>query len=160
MKVNHYLAILFLANYLMISCSSGDDEEFSLVGTNTSVADLSGNWNATRAVFDRYTSGPVAQTDVVAEGGTVTLNIQNTGRFTLTVTEQGAAPETTTGRLAFDEDLLVIFFDENPEDWEYFSITHSEPNLSISGGNGSAEWDFDGDGTEEPANVDFAFVRI
>lgn len=106
---------------------------FSLVGTNTSIAELSGNWNATIAEFYRATTSPGAQVDVVADGGTVTLNIQNTGRFTLTVTEQGEAPETTTGRMAFEEDLLVIFFDDDPEEWEYFSITHNEPNLSISG---------------------------
>lgn len=81
-------------------------------------------------------------------------------RFTLTVTEQGEAPETTTGRMAFDEDLLVIFFDDDPEEWEYFSITHNEPNLSISGGNGSAEWDFEGNGTEEQADVGFVFERV
>ena len=52
------------------------------------------------------------QVDLIAEGGTVTLNIQSSGRFTLTITKQGMSPETTTGRMAFDEDLLVVFFDE------------------------------------------------
>ena len=61
---------------------------------------------------------------------------------------------------AFDEDLLVVWFDDDPEEWEYFSITHNEPNLTISGGNGSAEYDIDGDGIEEPADVDFDFERI
>jgi hypothetical protein len=90
----------------------------------------------------------------------VTLNIQNSGRFTLTITEQGEAPEITTGRLAFDEDLLVVFFDDDPEEWEYYRITHNEPNLSISSLDGSATFDFDGDGTEEPAYVGFMFDRI
>lgn len=160
MKINLLLANLLLAISLLFSCDSGDDEdEFSLVGTNTSVAELSGNWNATTGSFGRAAEGPVVETDVVADGGTVTLNIQNSGRFTLTVTVQGEPPETTTGRMAFDEDLLVVFFDDDPEEWEYFSITHNEPNLTISGGNGSAEFDFDGDGTDEPADVHFVFVR-
>jgi hypothetical protein len=62
--------------------------------------------------------------------------------------------------MAFDEDLLVIFFDDDPGEFEFFGINHNEPNLSIQGGNGSAEFDFDGDGIKEPADVDFEFVRI
>ena len=146
---------------LVLSCSDDEGEDdFSLNGTNIAMADIAGNWNATKGLFGSAALGPVSETDVVAEGGSLTLNIQNTGRFTLTITENGQAPETTTGRMAFDEDLLVIFFDDDPEEFEFFSITHNEPNLFISGGNGSAEFDFDGDGVEEPANVDFEFTRI
>ncbi len=138
-----------------------DDEEgddFSLVGTNTSIAALTGNWNATSASFSNI-AGAVMETDVVAEGGTVTLNIQSNGRFTLTIAELGEAPETINGRMVFDEDLLVIFFDDDPDEWEYFGISHIEPNLSITGGNGLAEFDLDGDGVDEPVEVSFAFER-
>ena len=151
----------FLPAFLFIlSCSGDEDDEFSQVGTNTSIAEITGNWNATQGLFDRATEGPIAVIDVVAEGGSVTLNITSNGRFTLTVNQVGGATEVTTGSLAFDEDLLVVFFDDDPGEWEYFSITHNEPNLTISGGNGSSSFDFDGDGTEEPANVYFEFTRI
>ncbi len=151
--------LLFFICSILVSCDDGEGDEFSLVGTNTSISALTGNWNATKALFGN-TTGPVVAVDVVAEGGSVTLNIQGTGRFTLTITQQGETPENVTGRMAFDEDLLVIFFDDDPEEWEYFSITHSEPDLMVSGGNGSAGFDFDGDGTDEPADIDFEFVRI
>ena len=155
-----YLALLLVSLLLAYACDDEDDDDFTINGTNIAMADIAGSWNATKGLFGSTALGPVVETDVVADGGTLTLNIQSTGRFTLTITVAGQAPEVTTGRMAFDVDLLVIFFDDDPEEWEYFSITHNEPNLFISGGNGSAEFDFDGDGTDEPANVDFVFTRI
>ena len=159
MRTNLLIIYFLCAIIWLASCSDGEEDDFSLVGTNTSVAALAGNWNATSAIFGKSEVGPVIEIDVVAEGGTVILNIQNSGRFTLTITEQGAASETITGRMAFDEDLLVIFFDDDPEEWEYFGINHNEPDLSIWGGNGSAEFDFDGDGVDEPADIGFDFQR-
>lgn len=117
---------------LFYCCSSGNEEDpFSLVGTNTSVAEIAGNWNATQAIFSKKAAGPVVEVDVVADGGSVTLNIQTDGSFSVTVTETGSTPETSSGRLGFDEDLLVISFDDDPDEFEFFSVSHAEPNLSI-----------------------------
>jgi hypothetical protein len=163
MNSNFYSVLsALLCSFFIIACSSSDGEgdEFSLVGSNTSIAEIAGNWNATKGLFQSASLGPATETDVVAEGGSVTLSIQTTGQFSITVKEAGRTPDTSTGRMAFDEDLLVIFFDDDPGEWEYFGIVHNEPNLSIQGGNGSADFDFDGDGTKEPAYVDFEFVRI
>jgi len=159
--MNQLYSLLFIILFCgMFGCSEEGADDFSLVGTNISVSDISGSWNATQAIFSRTGPGPGAQVDVVAEGGSVTLQIQNDGRFTVTVTESGEAPEISTGRLGFDEDLLVISFDDDPEEFEFFGITHNEPNMTIQGGNGSAGFDFDGDGVEEAANIDFVLVRI
>ncbi len=163
MKIHSYfsLSTLFFCSIILTYCSSDEEgDEFSLVGTNTSIAEMAGNWNATKGVFQSASLGPASQTDVVGEEGSVTLSIQTTGQFSITVKEAGRTPKTSTGRMAFDEDLLVIFFDDDPGEFEFFGIVHNEPNLSIQGGNGSAEFDFDGDGSKEPANVDFEFVRI
>ncbi len=152
--------IFLVAGLVMLWACEGDDEDdFSLVGTETSVAALTGNWNATQGIFSSASAGPASQTDVVANGGSLTLNIQSDGRFTLTITKQAESPALSTGQLGFDEDLLVVYFDEDPDDFEFFAIAHNEPNLSISGGNGAIDFDFDGNGTDEPANVDFEFIR-
>ena len=146
---------------LIIACSSDSEEDgFTLDGTNIAMADIAGNWNATRALFGTAATGPITEVDVVDDGGSVTLNIQANGQFTITINQVGVPSEVTTGRMRFDEDLLVIFFDDDPNEWEFFGIFHNEPNLSINGGNGSVEFDFDGDGVDEPANIDFAFERI
>lgn len=143
----------------LFACSVGNaDDDFSLVGTHISVAEIAGNWTATRALFGRSAAGPVQEVDLVAEGGAVTLLIQTNGRFTLTIMRIGEAPEVSTGRLGFDEDLLVVSFDDDPDDFTFFGISYAEPNLSIRGG-AAATFDFDGDGVEEAADVAFDFVR-
>ncbi len=161
MKILSKITYLITLLLVIFSCSSDEDEDdFSLNGTNTSIAALAGNWNATSAIFGFAGEGPVMEYDVVAEGGSAALNIQSNGRFTLTIIQPGQSPENTTGDLRFDEDLLVVFFDDDPGEWEYFSITHNEPNLSISDSNATGEFDFDGDGILDPANLYFEFVRI
>lgn len=147
--------LLTLAS-LVIFLSCGSDDGPSLVGTDISIADIAGNWSATSAVFDIATAGPSIRVDVVEEGGSVILQIQNNGRFTLTVTVMGRAPEVSTGQMGFDEDLLTVSFDDDPDDFEFFGIQHTVTTLSI---NGPAEFDFDGDGTQEPAIVGLIFIR-
>lgn len=156
-------SLLVSINFLACSVFGGSDDEgfdqFSLEGTNVSTSDIAGTWNATRGLFGRSGEGPVVEVDVVAEGGSVTLSIQANGRFSVTVGYMGAL-DTSTGRFAFDEDLLVISFDDDPEEWEYFSIMHDEPNLFIMGGTVYEAFDYDGDGTDEDSDIDFIFVRI
>ncbi|MGI9544268.1 MAG: hypothetical protein ACR2MX_13495 [Cyclobacteriaceae bacterium] len=157
----YYLPLgMFLCTAVITSCSEDNGDDFSLTGTNISVSDIAGSWNATQAIFSKASVGPGMQVDVVADGGSVTLQIQSNGNFTVTVTESGEAPDVSTGRLGFDEDLLVISFDDDPDEFEFFGITHNEPNMTIQGGNGSAGFDFDDDGVEEPANIDFVLVRM
>ena len=88
-KVILPLTILFFST-LVFSCSSDEDEEgFTLNGTTIAMADISGNWNATRGVFQSSALGPAFQVDVVDEGGTITMSIQSDGKFSITVTETG-----------------------------------------------------------------------
>ena len=160
MNSSKLLYLLSLITILGLASCGDDDEEdgFSLVGTNFSISDITGTWNATQAIFGT-TSGAAISVDVVAQGGTVVLQISSNGNFQVTVTENGAAPETSSGRMGFDEDLLVISFDDSPDDYEFFGSTFNDPILTISGGNGLVEFDFDNDGSDEPADIDFILER-
>ncbi len=161
-KSTLFLILLMFPILFMIGCGDSEDgeDDFSLNGTIIAMSDIAGDWNATRGVFVKNATGPEVSIDVVGEGGTITLNIQTTGRFTITVTPLGEPADVTTGQMGFDEDLLVISFDSDPDEFEFFGITHNEPVLTIAGGNGAAEYDFDGDGLDEEAFVDFIFERI
>lgn len=101
-----FILVLLILSIPILSCSSDGDEEdgidfsdCSLNGPNFSISDVVGNWTATQANFD--IPGTSEQIDVVSEGGTVTLNVQSSGGFTLIITESGATSESTTGDLAF-----------------------------------------------------------
>lgn len=150
----NFFAVGALTFLLFTSC--GSDDGPSLTGTGISISDIQGNWTATRAVFDIAGTGASQRIDVVEEGGSVTLSIQANGRFTLSVTVPGRSAEVSTGQLGFDEDLLVVTYDDDPDEEEFFGIQSTSTTLSI---NGSAEFDFDGDGTEEPARAELDFVR-
>ncbi|MDX1547605.1 MAG: hypothetical protein R3247_11485 [Rhodothermales bacterium] len=149
------LVVLALFLLLGAACDAGEDE-FSLTGDGVSIDDLTGSWRATRALFGVAAEGPVRGVDVVAEGGAVSLEIRDDGRFTLTITRPGGAPDRSTGRLGFDEDLLVVSFDDDPDEFEFFALQVTPTTLSIQG---PATFDFDGDGTEEAADAVLDFVR-
>lgn len=148
------LFILILLLLVGAACDASEDE-FSLTGDGVSIDDLTGSWRATHARFG-VVEGPVREVDVVADGGSVSLEIRNDGRFTLTITRAGAAPDRSTGRLGFDEELLVVSFDDDPDEFEFYSLQVTPTTLSIQG---PATFDFDGDGTEEAADVALDFVR-
>lgn len=161
-KFRYFISIVvcIVVGLALASCSEEDEgPDCSLQGTNVSVSDISGNWNATSAVFGLDATGPAQEIDVVAEGGSVTLNIQSSGRFTLSISEPSAPSDNSSGSLCFDEDLLVVSFDEDsPDDYEFFGIQfNSGTNTLII--EGPTSFDFDGDGQLEPARVRLVLTR-
>ena len=150
------LFIAMLAVFTLAACDSSDEDDFSLEGTNISMSDIAGTWTATRAFFSRTETGPAVDVEIVGQGGTATLVIQTNGRFTFTTQLPGDAPDVTTGQLGFDEDLLVVIYDDEPDDFTFFGIRFSGTTLSI---NGQGTYDFDGDGSEEAAVIELDFVR-
>lgn len=155
-----YRRVLFCTGLAFLvtltACDSGGDDEFSLDGDEISMSDIAGTWQATRAFFSRAATGPAVAVEIVALGGTATLVIQTNGRFTFTTALPGETPNVTTGQLGFDEDLLVVIYDDEPDDFDFFGIQFSGNNLSI---NGQGTYDFDDDGAEEAAFIELDLVR-
>lgn len=147
---------LFTLLFMLTSCG---DDDFSLEGTNLSMTDIARDWTATKAVFSNAATGPAMRVDVVEDGGSVTRQIQDNGNFSTTVTPVGELPETSSGRMGFDEDLLIISFDDEPDEFEFFGITHNEPNMTIQDGTIFEGFDFDKDGLNEDVNIEFELVR-
>ena len=127
------LFLLLLAPLIVIQGCKKDDEF-----TDDRIAEIAGLWTATSASFNGV--------DVVDEGGSVTLDIKESGRFTFTIQRPGTAAMVFTGRLGFDEQWLAVEYDTNPEEYEYYDITYDENHLHIGA---NSEFDFDGDGTDE-----------
>ncbi len=145
---------MFIVYISFCSCGSDDSDDgidFSactLSGPNFSISDVTGNWNATQANFDIPNTSQ--QVDVVANGGTVTLNVQSNGRFTLVITENGGTPETTTGELSFCEGLFTVRYDDSPSEPEILQGSLNNGVFTITG---PVEFDVDGDGSDDEAFV-------
>jgi hypothetical protein len=125
-------ALMFVPLAFIPACK--DDEEAS----RERVSEIAGSWTATSATFNG--------TDVVQEGGRVTLEIKNSGRFTFTITRPEERDMVFTGKLGFDEQWLEVEYDTNPGEYEYYDISYDEQNLHIGA---NSEFDFDGDGQDE-----------
>ncbi len=151
-----FLIALLAFTLTLSACDSSGDDDFPLEGTILSMNDIAGTWNATSAVFMLAADGPAVEVNIVDAGGTATLVIQSNGRFTFTTTLPGEAPDVTTGQLGFDEDLLVVIYDDDPDDFEFFGIQLSGTALSLGG---PGTYDFDGDGVEENARIELELVR-
>ncbi len=150
-----------LYSFFFIACSSSDEDELTKTGPEFSISDLQGTWNATSAFFSP--SDPNSQSeavDIIAEGGTLSIVIQSNGRFTMNFDVEGLDPFTVTGEMFFENnEFFAIRFDEEPNDYDYFGIDYTATTLRINGGPDTAEWDFNGDGEDEPANVSLDFVK-
>ena len=129
------LALLFIVVItpltFIVACS--DDEP-----STERIAEIAGTWTATSASFNGV--------DVVKEGGSVTLEISNNGRFTFTIKRPGRTAMVFTGKLGFEEQWLVVEYDTHPGEYEYYDITYDASNLHIGA---NSEFDFDGDGSDE-----------
>ena len=130
-----------LAVFTLFTSCSDDDEDLSQTGTNLSVSDIAGSWTATSATF----SGPEFF-NLLADGGTVTLVIQNNGRFTFTMKVPGETDEVSTGKLGFDGEYLAVIFDDDPGEEASFFISLVNNILTLRG---QTEMDLDGNGKED-----------
>ena len=106
--------------------------------TDERIADIAGLWTATYASFNGV--------DVVEEGGSVTLEIKDSGRFTFTIQRPERSAMVFTGTLGFDEEWLEVEYDNYPGEYEYYDISYDEQNLHIGA---NSEFDFDVDGSDE-----------
>lgn len=157
-----FIPLLFA--FLILSCSSDDEDVQADQGPDFAISELAGTWNATSLTFSFSGQGAVPEPsfyDLIAEGGSATLTVQSNGRFTLNVMPMGEPAESFGGLMYFEdgEFFAIQFDDDPPDDPTYFGATLSGNTFSLNGGPDTAEWDFDGDGNDEPASVNLVLVK-
>ena len=139
-----------------VSCSSSEDNTSPTETPDPNTEELAGNWTAEKAVFEIDFDGTIEVADFIGEGGTINLTIQDNGRFSIEFV-LGENTETISGQMMHNNNLLSIVFDYAPNETSYFEISNTDTTVLIDGG--PLEYDFDNDGTTEPAVVSFRFVR-
>jgi len=150
-RVFYHVLILAFLSFLIACDKCKEGEEYPLQGTNLSMNDIAGNWQATTASFSYDT----LFLDVIAEEGSALLVIQSNGRFTFTIKLPEEADDVSTGQLGFDEEWLAISFDDDPEEYAYYFIQLANGILTLRG---PAEYDLDDDGTLEPASLNLVLI--
>ena len=169
MKTKTYCLIIKKTGHLFYLCATiavfsifftrcGEDDDPKLEGDKYSIADIKGNWIATQAIFSSIEVPNKGLLDIIDEGGSLTLSIQDNGRFTLTIILPSETNQVFTGQLGFDEVWLAVSYDENPGEYDYlfFELNAGKTNLTIRG---DGTYDFDDDGIEDLASIDLVLMR-
>jgi hypothetical protein len=156
--------------FVVSSCSK-DESESELIkeGGPFAISELTGNWKATSANFWRASDG--LQADIIADGGSVSLTVQSSGRCTFTVDPFDREAYTVSGEMFWglyvDEDdddeefeALVIVWDDSPDDRSSFrSLELTDTTFNIGCTSECGEYDFNNNGTYETADLVFGFIR-
>lgn len=158
MKLFGYLLLISLIAGTF-SCSD-DDENTLLKDGPFPISELAGTWEADKAQFSVNT----VSVDVVADGGTVLLSVLSNGRFNLTLDPADRDAYTVSGEMFWEEWQQTFYFaivwDDDPGDWDTYGHTYDGTTLTLNGGTGSGEYDFNNDGSMEACTVHFILVRL
>jgi hypothetical protein len=117
-------------------------------------AELVGNWPLLSLVFTSD-ADPATTFDFQAAGGSGSLTFQPDTTFIFVLLRDPGSPtESASGPVELTGETITLTDDDDP-DLPLLSGHRSGTRLVFETEN--AEYDFDGDGTEEPARVDVVF---
>ena len=138
--------------FLFASCGSDDDTGG---GSLFSIADLQGDWEATRAVFTSVSTNPQLQKMVIVDGGTGSLTVAGNGNFTLVITPMGENPQITSGQFLIANNILEATLDTDPNNPVIWGVQVNGSNMMLQP---VLSFDFDGNGTFDAATGDMDLV--
>lgn len=119
-----------------------------------SIDEIAGVWIASNAIYSEI-ADPTNRLDLIALGFGVTMNIEPSGDWALLLTVGTNIVDLQVGTMAVDGKLLVIV-DETGTDTGRAYLEGEQVALQMRGG---TEFDFDGDGTAEPAKLNLIMDR-
>ncbi len=157
---------MVLISFIAISCDSAGESEQELVkeGGPFAISEIAGNWEATQAGFLRISDN--LWVPIVSQGGSVSLTVQSSGRSTFVINPVDRAAYTASGEMFWgsyegDEALIIVWDDSpDPDDRSSFrSIELTDTTFNMACTSVCAEYDFNGNGTSEEADLSFEFIR-
>lgn len=140
-----------LSVFLLASCGGDDDETTGPVNN-----DLVGTWDAT-AIQLTSVADPGTAVELVSLGAIGRLVLQADGGFGLSIGMPGEPTEFGNGDWGATDVLTLEFGDGDIEGTWQFDIDLNGDTLRLTGAD--SEWDFDDDGTEDPAKLDLTLSR-
>jgi hypothetical protein len=121
-------------------------------------AEISGEWHATDLVLTSATD-PTVSFDAIAEGLSLFLRFSIDGEYQQIIQETGQDDDVEVGSYEIVDDFILVELDSAPGDTTHFSYEFqtSKTAFSLTLLTDDLDYDFNGDGTDEPALV-FAIV--
>ena len=155
---------MVLLLFVGFSCSKNDPDPLVKEGEGApfKISELAGSWEATSAFFVRDSDN--LSVDIIADGGSSSITVQSSGKFTLTINPADRAAFTISGEMFWElfegNYFFAIAWDDYPGDWDTYGATLAATTFSINGGFDTGEYDFDDNGTFETASISFEFTRV
>ncbi len=140
--------IAAVASALVALACSGD-------GSSTPSSNLVGTWNVSKYELVS-TSSPSTKVELISQGGTATIVMKSDGTYQGTSKLPGEPSESVTGTWSASSDVLTMTQVGMSGNMQ-FNYSLSGSTLTLTGAD--AEWDFNGDGVEEPAKLNIAATK-
>ncbi len=124
--------------------------------TGVTVSDITGTWNASSVVFTNL-ANPSQKSDLIADAdGTLTITFSANGDFSITLTVPPDQPETDVGTVEVRGDTLTLAESGQGSPTDFIaSLSGNTLTLTTD----DEEFDFDDDGTDEPASLRVVLQR-
>lgn len=135
-----------------VACGDSDP-----VSPNPEIDFLVGDWDAVRFEI-APNAAPDQSFDLIAEGGSFSLNVQPSGQYTAQLTVQGLPAPPEIGTIDVEGDELVIRR-TTPAPETVTRATYSELASGRVVFSGPSQLDIDGDGTAEAITLEVEIVR-
>lgn len=116
--------------------------------TGITVEDLVGTWEATEIVFTN-SANTSESVDVIDLGASLTVTINSAGTVSTVFDDGQGGTDSDSGTLSVDGSTLTVGGDT-------FAAERSGNVLILTG---EDQWDFDEDGTDDPATLTIRLVR-
>jgi hypothetical protein len=143
--------LLMLSALLFASCGGDDDS------SGPPDSDLVGTWDATSIELTSV-ANPGTVVELISQGANGRLVLQSNGDFGLSVGIPGEPTEFGNGTWGATDVLTLSFGEGDIQGTWQFDIELNGDSLRLTGAD--SEWDFDDDGTEDPAKLDLALTRL
>ena len=121
------------------------------------VVDLVGIWDATKFEFEETTGDPVVTVDLLTMNWSVTIEIEEGGTYQITRTFLGGEPQVESGTWVLEGGDLLIMTASGETVGDEFDVTLAGTILTVR--STDLTFDFDDDGTDEPALFEAIFEK-
>ena len=121
-----------------------------------SVGELVGTWEGTKLLFIS-TPRETDTVDVLADGGSLALTIEDDGSYSLGIALPDMLPALETGTLFIDGNRLILIGDSPMDDPAVFDFSRIADMLFLDG---DGEYDFDDDGEDDSALIEAELERL
>jgi hypothetical protein len=142
---------------LLAACGSGSPTSpgGGGAGDAPTAQGLPGTWRATRAEFVSAANSSV-RVEIVSQGTVLTLSLEASGNYTLTVVDPGQAGTTQTGTWTATRDVLTLR--PSGVSWSIqFDYTLNGSTLTLAGGH--VEFDVNDDGAPDETILNATLTR-